>query len=87
MNCVIDFMDCCPLIVSFCSCNDDKKKKTPLHNAASHGCMSTVELLIKHGANVNAQSENNVCVLNCYIILCVLIQFFMHQKLGVEMLA
>ena len=55
MNCVIDFMDCCPLIVSFCSCNDDKKNNTPLHKAALNGHCEVVELLIKNGANVNAQ--------------------------------
>ncbi len=41
---------------------------TPLHMAAFNGHKDTVELLIKHGANVNAQDQY-VCVLN--YIICV----------------
>ncbi len=73
MNCVIYFMDCCHWSFLFVRCNDDKKKWTPLHYAALKGHKDTVELLIKHGANVNAQNYC-VCALNCCIIFCVLIQ-------------
>ncbi len=42
----------------------------PLHFAARWGHCEVVELLIKHGANVNAPNEH-VCVLNCWITLCI----------------
>ncbi len=40
---------------------------TPLHIAAEYGHEDTVELLIKHGANVNLL-DRGVCALNCGIV-------------------
>ncbi len=61
----MDWYDVSFVVCSFNICFADMettKKWTPLHFAARNGDNDTVELLIKNGANVNAQSEY-VCAL------------------------
>ena len=41
---------------------------TPLHNACKRGCLSTIKLLLSHGANVNAKDKyGKIPLSNCHI--------------------
>ena len=42
----------------------DKKGRTPLHHAATHGRKEIVELLIAKGADVNAKTEGGITPLD-----------------------
>jgi ankyrin repeat protein len=49
----------------FFSNRDFTDQLTPLHNAASHGCSESVDILLRHGAEIESRSESGRTPLHC----------------------